>query len=106
MQLEPEGPLHHTGLRHGGGVVGDHVKFAIETRIMTGSVVGTGAMIATTMPPPRAVRRFAWLTDQGEQVYRFDRFIQTARTTMGRRDRTPSDAYVNALRSLHERCCA
>ncbi len=106
MQLEPEGPLHPTGMRYVGVVVGDHVKFAIETRIVTGSVVGTGAMIATTMPPPRAVRRFAWLTDQGEQVYRFDRFIQTARTTMGRRDKTPSDAYVDALRSLHERCCA
>ena len=103
MRLEPHGPAHCTGLRFVGTFVGDHVKFAINTRIMTGTVVGTGAMIATTAPPPAVVRRFAWLTDSGEQVYRFEEFIKTATTMMARRDKEPSEPYLHALRALSER---
>ncbi|MHC4446862.1 MAG: hypothetical protein ACYSXF_03530 [Planctomycetota bacterium] len=79
------------------------MKFAISTRVMTGTVVGTGAMIATTAPPPLAVRRFAWLTDRGEGVFRFEKFLETARKMMARRQKQPSEAYVAALRTLAER---
>jgi UDP-N-acetylglucosamine diphosphorylase/glucosamine-1-phosphate N-acetyltransferase len=103
MRLEPDAPVSRTGLTYLGTVVGDHVKFAIGTRIMTGTVVGTGAMIATTQPPPTTVRRFAWLTDKGESVFRFDKFMDTAVKVMTRRDQVPSRAYEGALRELHER---
>ncbi|MHC5045520.1 MAG: putative sugar nucleotidyl transferase [Planctomycetota bacterium] len=92
MRLEPDGPMSRTGLTFLGAVVGDHVKFAIGTRIMTGTVVGTGAMIATTDPPPTTVRRFAWLTDKGESVFRFDKFMDTVVKVMTRRDQVPSRA--------------
>ena len=101
MRLEPDGPMSRTGLTYLGAVVGDHVKFAIGTRIMTGTVVGTGAMIATTNPPPTTVRRFAWLTDTGESVFRFDKFMDTVVKVMTRRDQVPSRAYEQALRDLH-----
>jgi UDP-N-acetylglucosamine diphosphorylase/glucosamine-1-phosphate N-acetyltransferase len=101
-RLGPEGPIHKTGLVFLGAIIGDHVKTAINTRLMTGSVIGTGAMIATTAAPPAAVRRFAWLTDRGEQTFRFEKFLQTARAMMARRDRAPSEAYVEALRALHQ----
>jgi len=52
MKLEPNGRRHSTGLTFLGTIFGDHVKTAICTRIMTGTVFGTGAMIATTAPPP------------------------------------------------------
>jgi UDP-N-acetylglucosamine diphosphorylase/glucosamine-1-phosphate N-acetyltransferase len=106
MRLEPDGPMSRTGLTYLGAVVGDHVKFAIGTRIMTGAVVGTGAMIATTSPPPSTVRRFAWLTDKGESVFRFDKFMDTVVTVMTRRDQVPSRPYEQALRDLHERATA
>lgn len=101
MRLEPEGRLHRTGLTFQGAIVGDHVKLAIQTRLMTGTVVGTGAMIATTASPPTTVRRFAWLTDRGEQAFRFDKFIDTAARMMVRRNQVPSDAYMDALKALH-----
>ncbi len=101
MRLEPEGRLHRTGLTFQGAIVGDHVKLAIATRIMTGTVVGTGAMIATTKSPPAAVRRFAWLTDRGEQAFRLDKFIDTAARMMIRRNQVPSDAYIDALKALY-----
>ena len=102
MRLEPDGPMLRTGLTYLGAIVGDHVKFAINTRIMTGSVIGTGALIATTAPPPTTVRRFAWLTDRGEQGFRIEKFLDTANRMMVRRDKIPSDAYIDALRALYE----
>ena len=101
MRLEPEGRLHRTGLTFQGAIVGDHVKFAIHSRIVTGAVVGTGAMIAGTAAPPPAVRRFGWLTDRGEQTFRIDKFIETATRMMVRRDQVPSDAYIDALKALY-----
>jgi UDP-N-acetylglucosamine diphosphorylase/glucosamine-1-phosphate N-acetyltransferase len=103
MAVEPDDPAVRTGLTYLGCVVGDHVKFAIGTRIATGGVVGTGAMIATTAPPPKTVRRFAWLTDKGESIYRFDEFMRMAVRVMTRRDQVPSNAYEQVLRELHAR---
>jgi UDP-N-acetylglucosamine diphosphorylase/glucosamine-1-phosphate N-acetyltransferase len=106
MAVEPDEPAVRTGLTYLGCVVGDHVKFAIGTRIMTGAVVGTGAMIATTAPPPATVRRFAWLTDKGESVYRFDELMRMVVKVMTRRDQVPSRAYEAVLRGLHDRAVA
>ncbi len=103
-RLEPEGPLHRSGMTFLGAVIGDHVKLAICTRIVTGAMIGTGAMIATTAAPPQAVRRFAWLTDRGEQVFRFEKFLATATAMMARRNRAPGEALAAALRALHASC--
>lgn len=103
MRLEASGPRQRTGMTFLGCVVGDHAKFAINTRIMTGTVIGTGAMIATTAPPPATVKRFAWLTDDGERTYRVEKFIEVMRAVMARRKKEPSQAYLDALREVYER---
>lgn len=104
MRLRPDGPRERTGLTFLGAVVGDHVKFAILTRIMTGTVVGTGAMIASSTPPPTTVPGFAWLTDDDRasvRSYRFDKFIEVAQTVMARRNVPLSEALCERLRTLH-----
>ena len=103
MRVEIDEPVHRTGLMYLGSIVGDHVKLAINTRLGTGTVVGTGAMVACAAFPPACVRRFAWLTDRGEQVFRFNKFMDTAEVVMKRREREASEAYVSVLRELHER---
>ena len=70
---------------------------------MTGTVLGTGAMIARSTPPPSTVPRFAWMTDDGDRVFRIEKFLEVARTVMGRRGRTPSDAYEALVIELHRR---
>jgi UDP-N-acetylglucosamine diphosphorylase/glucosamine-1-phosphate N-acetyltransferase len=102
MRIEPDGPRHRTGLTFLGSIVGDHVKTAIGTRLMTGTTIGTGAMIASTAPPPPIVRRFAWLTDGGERLYRYEKFIEMMNAVMARRNKTPSEAYLALIRELHE----
>jgi DNA polymerase-1 len=71
--------------------VGDHVKFAILVRIMTGSTFGTGSMVAVT-DPPRSVGRFRWLTDRGDAPYRLDRFL-----ARGRADRLMGDGTIHLI---------
>lgn len=105
-QAEPGATRVRTGLTFLGCILGDHVKTAICTRLMTGTVVGTGAMIASTAPPPTAVGRFAWITDAGERVYRLDRFVETAREMMARRKTEPSAALLERLGALHAAAAA
>lgn len=81
----PENRRERTALTFFGAAIGDHVKTAIGTRLMTGSIIGTGAMIASTAPPPTTLRRFAWITDKGEARFRSDRFFETAERMMERR---------------------
>jgi UDP-N-acetylglucosamine diphosphorylase/glucosamine-1-phosphate N-acetyltransferase len=101
MRLEPDGPRQRTGRIFLGAIIGDHVKCAIGTRLMTGTVIGTGAMIASSTPPSSTVHRFAWITDDGERRYALPKFTEVLRTVMKRRSLEPGPAYIAALERLH-----
>ncbi|MBG83682.1 MAG: hypothetical protein CMJ40_03940 [Phycisphaerae bacterium] len=101
VRLEPTASRRRTGRMFLGSLIGDHVKTAIGTRLMTGTVIGTGAMIATTASPPSTVERFAWLTDDGQRRYQIGKFIDMARTVMSRRDLDLDEASEALLRSIH-----
>ncbi|MFZ9882473.1 MAG: hypothetical protein ACO3QC_13855, partial [Phycisphaerales bacterium] len=117
VRLEPDGGLMKTGRQFWGSILGDHVKLAIGTRLMTGTTVGTGAMIAQSTPPASLVARFAWCVDGAPapppspqvtadgavapRAFRFEKFMDTARAMMSRRGRTPGPALEAALRALH-----
>ncbi len=101
MRIEPDQPRQRTGLTFLGAIVGDHAKFAINTRLMTGTVIGTGAMVASTAPPPPTTRRFAWITDEGERTYRWEKFLEVMQAMMARRRKAPSATYIAALREVY-----
>ena len=105
VRLEADSGLVRTGRQFWGSVIGDHAKLAIGTRLMTGTTIGTGAMIALSRPPATLVPRFAWLTDgaDGPKSFRFDKFIETARAMMSRRGEAPSPEIEARLRELHAR---
>ena len=91
-----------TGMQFLGVTMGDHVKTAICTRIMTGSVMHTGVMWAASAPVTGCVAPFAWVTDAGTRQYRADRFMDVARTVMARRQVEPGEAYMARLGALIE----
>ena len=95
-----EGKKHRTDKQYVGCFVGDHVKFAIETRIMTGTIVGTGAMIASTSPVPSPTQRFAWVTDKGVRTYAMDKFVSVANTVMARRNKVLDSSTEAVMRNL------
>nr|ADI22390.1 nucleoside-diphosphate-sugar pyrophosphorylase involved in lipopolysaccharide biosynthesis/translation initiation factor 2B, gamma/epsilon subunits (eIF-2Bgamma/eIF-2Bepsilon) [uncultured Planctomycetales bacterium HF0500_02G17] len=100
-QATPGGRREHTGETFLGAMIGDHVKTAIGTRIMTGSVIHTGSMWAASAAVSGCVEPFAWVTDAGRRRYRLDKFLDVMGDVMARRDVEPSDAYVERLRGLH-----
>ena len=102
MRIEAAGAHARTGQTFLGTIFGDHVKTAILTRLMTGTCIGTGAMIATTAAPPDTVGRFAWLTDDGLRVFRLERFLETMHTVLQRRGLTADSAYIEAIVALHQ----
>ena len=101
MRLRPDSPLERTGRQFMGCIVGDHVKLAIGTRIMTGTSIGTGTMWAASSPVTGAVAPFAWVTDDGERRFRADKFMDIARTVMARRGTAPGEAVAARLAALH-----
>ncbi len=101
MQLRRGAPHERSGLQFLGTLVGDHVKFGINTRIMTGTVVGTGAMIATGLPPAASVEPFSWTTDSKVHLYRWEKFIEVAEAVMDRRGMELSEATRHRLQVLH-----
>ncbi len=96
------GSHERTGQTFLGSIVGDHVKFAISTRIMTGAVIHTGAMWAATSPVVGCVDPFTWATDAGVSAFRLPRFFDTAKVVMARRGVEPSEAYLERIRYLHD----
>lgn len=97
----PRTSNERTGQTFFGTIVGDHVKFAIGTRIMTGAVIHTGAMLAASTPVVGCIDRFTWATDTGLAAFRLPRFLDTAKTVMARRGIEPSKAYLDRVRELH-----
>jgi UDP-N-acetylglucosamine diphosphorylase / glucose-1-phosphate thymidylyltransferase / UDP-N-acetylgalactosamine diphosphorylase / glucosamine-1-phosphate N-acetyltransferase / galactosamine-1-phosphate N-acetyltransferase len=96
----PGGRSEYTGEQFLGAIIGDHVKTAICTRIMTGAVIHTGAMLAQTAAISGCIAPFAWMTDDGVRQYRHDKFEEVVRTVMARRGLTPSPAYLQRLAQL------
>lgn len=96
----PGGANERTGLQFLGAIIGDHVKTAISTRIMTGSILQTGGMFAQTAAVAGTTPPFAWATDTGVKTFRFEKFIETAQAMMARRKIAPSEVYLKALRTL------
>ena len=101
VRLASDLPRERTGRMFCGSFLADHAKFAIGTRLMTGTAVGTGALVASSAAPDTTVDRFAWITDEGERRYRLAKFLDVARTVMARRGVTPGPAYLDRLAMLH-----
>jgi len=103
MRATPQSPLERTGQQFMGCIIGDHVKTAICTRIMTGCTLHTGAMFAATAAATGNVPPFAWVTDEhapGSKRYRPDKFLEAMHAVMARRKLTASPAYVARITEL------
>jgi len=100
-QARPEARRVRTGMTFLGSIMGDHVKTSIGTQLMTGAVVGTGSMLASTASAPTCVGRFEWITDAGRSTFRLEKFLETARVMMDRRGVDLTDAMLARLTGLH-----
>ncbi len=93
-------PNERTGQQFLGATIGDHVKTAICTRIMTGAIVGTGTMFAAGGPLSGTIPPLSWITDSGTKPFAMDKFIDIAKTVMARRKVVASGEYLTRLGRL------
>ncbi|MCP4246788.1 MAG: hypothetical protein GY778_07040 [bacterium] len=93
-----------TGSPKVGSFIGDHVKTSIGTLLNTGTTVGTMAvLVATGAPLPKTIPPFAWfLNGVVGKGYGLNKLIAVARTAMGRRTVTMTDADEALLRHVFE----
>jgi len=97
VRVERGGGSIDTGLMKVGSFLGDHVRTGIGTLLNTGAVIGAGSNVFGGDMPPKFVPPFAWGSGADLSEYRFERFLDTARTVMGRRDQELSDAMAGVL---------
>jgi len=100
VRLQRGAPRERTGRAFCGAFIGDHVKTAIGTLLMTGSSIGTGSMIACSSYAPAIVGPLRWVTDAGEKPYRIERFLDMTAAMMARRHRELDPADEARLREL------
>lgn len=97
-----DGETIDTGQTFFGCLLGDHVKTAINTQLNTGTVVGIGTNVFGAGFPPKTIGAFRWGGPDDFEYYEFEKFIDTARVVMKRRDRELTPAMVTLLRKLHQ----
>lgn len=97
----PDASNERTGEQFLGATIGDHVKTAICTRLMTGCVLHTGGMFAQTAAVSGAVRPFTWATDAGHRAFRLEKFLEVMHAAMKRRGIIPGPAYLARVQQLH-----
>lgn len=98
VRMTPGGSRRRTNRLFVGAFVGDFVRTAIGTKISTGTVIGTGAMLAEESTITGAVPSFAWWTPSGRRTWRFDKFVTSLQTVMARRGQVPSSEMLQRLR--------
>ncbi|MDP8206823.1 MAG: putative sugar nucleotidyl transferase [Candidatus Electryonea clarkiae] len=92
-----------TGETFFGSIIGDHVKTSINTQLNTGTVIGIGSNIFGSGFPPKSVGAYRWGGANGFELYDFDKFLNTARAVVERRDRKLSSLMVALLRENHKK---
>jgi UDP-N-acetylglucosamine diphosphorylase/glucosamine-1-phosphate N-acetyltransferase len=102
VRLTPDSARERTGRNFCGAFIGDHVKTAIGTMLMTGTAIGTGSMIACSSHAPTTLGPLRWVTDAGDKPYRIERFLGTARAMMARRERELEPADEARMRQMAE----
>ncbi len=98
--LEPGAEPEDTGRVYQGPILGDFVRTAIGTRLLTGACVGTGSMISVSGLVAKWVERFRFVNDQGDRPYDIEKFITTARVMMDLKSQRLIVAEEELLRQL------
>ncbi len=102
IQLHPDQPAENTQRHFHGPIIGDFVRTAIGSRLLTGSCVNTGAMLALSGYAPKCAKAFGFYTDESPDGadHQPDKFIATATAMIARRKLTMSPALETRLRVL------
>jgi len=97
----PGGP-QDSDLLKVGVFLGDHVRTGIGTLLNSGTVAGAGSALFGGGMAPKSVPPFTWAGPGEPSAYRWESFLETARTVVARRDRPWTPGVEGILRRLHQ----
>ena len=83
-----------------GMIMGDHAKCGINTMFNTGTVVGVGANVFGAGYPRQFIPDFAWGGASGFSTFGMDKFLETAKAVMLRRNQTLNENYQLLLEQV------
>ena len=83
-----------------GMIMGDHAKCGINTMFNTGTVVGVGANVFGAGYPRQFIPDFAWGGATGFSTFGMDKFLETAKAVMLRRNQTLDENYQLLLEQI------
>ena len=87
-----------TGRQFQGPVLGDYVRTAIGSRLLTGSAIGTGCCLVRSGFGPKFAGRMRFLTDAGDEPMDPEAMMTTVRRMHARRGVPVTDALEARLR--------
>ncbi len=85
-----------------GCFLGDHVRTGIGTLLNTGAVVGAGSTLFGGGVSPKFVPPFSWGAGEAAAAVRFDRFLETSRRAMARRDQVLPQSMAELWKRAYE----
>ena len=95
--------MEATGEQFCGLIMGDHAKCGINSMFNTGTVVGVGAGLFGTGFHPKFVPSFSFGSPGNlYETHDFGKFINTAQTVMGRRNKILDEIEQNLLKRVYE----
>lgn len=96
------GQYEDSGRQFVGLFMGDHSKTGINTMFNTGTVVGVNVNVFGGGFPPKHLPSFSWGGGNAFEVYRFEKALAVARSTMQRRNINLTSTDEGILRHIFE----
>lgn len=100
IKVEIEGNSINTDHMFLGMAMGDHTKTAINTMILTGSIVGFACNIVTDSYSPKYLPPFTWYSHHGTKVYTLEKALLVAKIAMKRREKEMTSAEEQLFRMV------
>lgn len=105
----PQEKLIDSGRQFCGLIMGDHSRCGINTMFNTGTVVGVGTNVYGEGFPPKFIPSFSWgSANSGGNfaTYQLDKFLETAKIVMKRRNKTLDMGEEKILTHIFEQTVA
>lgn len=106
VQLATPDGTRDTGQQFLGTFFGDHVKTGIGTMLTTGTVLGAGANVFGSVPPPKRVPAFAWGEREPFDRFALPKFLEVAARMMERRHVELSSRGIEWLSAAYHKAAA
>lgn len=92
--------LHESGVQFFGTVLGDHSKTSINSMLNTGTLCGVSSNIFMSGFSPKYISSFSWLSDNGVQIYDFEKAINAMKAMMNRRGVELTGEYQTMMKKV------